>query len=198
MSESQIGVKCESFVMIPKMVEKWLKIKTVSESQIGVKLVSNWCQRVKLVSKWCQMWVICDDTKNGWKMNQDQNCVRVSKRVSNVCQMWWHQKKWLKKWSKIKSVSESHMRTYCTESDNEFWFRDSDNPYVEEIRPYNTFRSEWSLSINMVSSTCKIEHCCGYKRTSCTESDDEFWFSDSDNPQVEEIRAYKLLEVNDH
>ena len=72
--------------------QKWLKNDSRSKLCQRVKLVSNWCQRVKLVSKWCQMWVICDDTKNGWKMNQDQNCVRVSKRVSNVCQMWWHQK----------------------------------------------------------------------------------------------------------
>jgi len=52
--------------------------------------------------------------------------------------------------------------------------------------------------MNIVSSTSKIEHTGGYIRTFSTESDNEFWFRDSDNTQVEEIRPYKLLEVNDH
>jgi len=79
--ECQMCVKCDD----TKMVEKWIKIKSVSECQKRVKRVSNVCQSVKRESKECQMCVTMIDTKNGWKMNQDQFGVSESKRVSN-----WH------------------------------------------------------------------------------------------------------------
>jgi len=66
--ESQKSVKCVSNVMTPKMVEKWIKIKSVSECQ-----------------KESQMCVTRIDIKNGRKMNQDQISVRVSKRESIMC-----------------------------------------------------------------------------------------------------------------